>query len=67
MVDHLHHDEIEKQVNALGPLNPHERIAKWASTVTLISNALNEEDRRRYTMMAERWNAEGPPKEIKRR
>jgi hypothetical protein len=67
VVDHIFHDQIKEEVNKLGELPPYERIAKWASALTKIISEMNEEDLAKYSVLAKKWKAEGPPKEIQRR
>jgi len=67
VVDHFHHDEIEKRVAQFGPLTPHERMPKWAAALSDIVHDLGEKERNRYTLLAETWNANGPPEEIQKK
>jgi len=67
VVDHLFHDEIEKEVNELKP-KPEDWIGVWQSTVTTIKNRLEAEGKLpEYQAIADQWNKVGPPKEIQMR
>lgn len=66
VVAHKFHDEIENTVAACGITDPHARIAKWATTLSDKYNSLSEEEQNQCSILAERWNKEGPPAEVKR-
>jgi len=65
VVDHLCHDEIEEAVNASGVLNPHQRIAQWSKALSEKWNSFTDEEKSKYTVIAEQWSKEGPPNEVK--
>ena len=64
--DHQCHDKIEEAVAASGITDPHLRIAAWSKTVTDKYNNLPTEEKAQYVVIAEQWNKEGPPLELKR-
>jgi hypothetical protein len=67
VVEHTFHDKIEEEVNKGGKLPPPQRIALWSSTLSNIIKNMDDDELAKYTVLAERWKAEGPPKEIQRR
>ena len=64
VVDHLYHDEIETLVNEAGMMPPDKRIAQWQSSLSDFIKTLSEEEMSHHKLTVERWNSEGPPKEI---
>lgn len=67
VIDHLFHTDIEKAVEKHGEMPPNQRIAIWASELSNLIGGLSEEDMAKYSVMAKKWNAEGPPENIQRR
>lgn len=67
MVEHVFHDRIEEEVNKAGKISPHERIARWQTTLSKIIDDMDPDELAKYTVLAEKWKAEGPPKDIQRR
>lgn len=67
VINHELHDEIERRVKDLGPLEPRVRIAKWQSTLTQMISEMSEEQLEAYKLMAEDWRKRGPPKHIQQK
>ena len=67
VVDHLCHDEIKNAVNSSGKTNPHKRIAEWSKALTEKFNSFTNEEKVKYTVIAEQWTKDGLPTEVRRR
>jgi hypothetical protein len=67
VINHTFHDKIEEMVNQLGPLDPRERITQWAIALSEVCKSLDDAEVARYGVIAEKWNKEGPPKDIQRK
>ena len=65
VVDHLCHDEIENAVNSSGKTNPHERIAERSKALTEKFNSFTDEEKAKYTVIAEQWTKDGLPTEVR--
>jgi hypothetical protein len=64
---HFFHDKVEEAVNKLGPLDPHKRIAKWAVALSEVIKDLAPEELAKFRVLADKWNKEGPPKDVRRK
>jgi hypothetical protein len=67
VVGHIFHEKIKEEVEKYDPLPPKQRITRWAIELTNVINGLSEDELKKYALVAEKWKAEGPPEEIKRR
>ena len=64
---HFHKKEIDETLEKeFGDLAPNQRIAKWANILTGIMSELDSVTLNRYSVLAENWKKEGPPREIQR-
>ena len=67
VVAHFHRQQIDEALEELGPLTPPQRIAKWSTVVSDIIKSLDKDKLAKYAVIAEKWKAEGPSKEVQRR
>jgi hypothetical protein len=65
VTSHLRKEEINATIG-VNPGSPM-YMGKYSSALTSVVNGLAENDRREYMKLAEQWNREEPPKDIKRR
>ena len=64
VVDHLFHDEVEARVVKLAPSSAN-WIGTWQESVSAVLGRLADEGKlAEYSLIAENWNKNGPPKEV---